>query len=214
MRTACGFFFLLTIFLVSAQAQTDRGVDPQSNRIRNMGAERTPGHNGTNTDTGTGRGMDFGRGRERALAPVPNPYRFTVRRDTLLEAVQDLMRERRLVLDQDASRPDEGLLVSQPYTFSRGAVVTQNELNRYADAPVAATRGWTRGRYTLLVEVQPIDATNANVSVTARIEGRTDGITGAEWVTLRSTGVAEEEFLIALVERLTGAPPPGRAPQP
>ncbi len=214
MRTVFGFFFLLAIFTASAEAQTDRGVDPQSNRIRDMGADRRPGLNGTSTDTGAGRGMDFGRGRERPLAPVPNPYRFTVRRDILIAAVQELMRERRLVLDQDASRPDEGLLVSQPYTFSRGAVVSQSELSRYADAPASATRGWTRGRYTLLVEVQPIDAVSANVSINARIEGRTDGITGAEWVTLRSTGIAEEEFLIALVERVTGAPPPGRAPQP
>ena len=59
--------------------------------------------------------------------------------------------------------------------------------------------------------MQPIDGTNANVAVNAKIEGRTDGATGAEWMTLKTLGVAEEEFLSALIENLTGAPPPGRS---
>jgi hypothetical protein len=58
--------------------------------------------------------------------------------------------------------------------------------------------------------VQPIDGNSANVSVNARIEGRTDGATGAEWTTLRSIGVVEDEFLSALITNITGGPPPGR----
>ena len=69
---------------------------------------------------------------------------------------------------------------------------------------------WTRGRYTLIVEVQPIDSSNTNVSVNARIEGRSDDVLGAQWLSLRSNGTAEQEFLIALVEKVTGGPPPGR----
>src|SRR4029077_11486496 len=75
-----------------------------------------------------------------------------------------------------------------------------------------SSRGWTRGRYTLTVEVQPIDGTTANVAVNAKVEGRTDGATGAEWSTLRSTGLVEDEFLNALVPAVTGASPPGRNP--
>jgi hypothetical protein len=117
---------------------------------------------------------------------------------------------RNLVVDEAASRPSEGILVTQPFTFIKGAVVSQSELSRYADLQTSSARGWTRGRYTLTVEVQPIDGTSANVSVNAKIEGRTDGATGAEWVTLGSLGVAEEEFLSALITNITGAPPPGR----
>jgi hypothetical protein len=154
--------------------------------------------------------MDFGKGRTPEAPPVPNPYRFTSRRDVIVKAVQDVMRDRNLVMDEAASRPSEGILVSQPYTFIKGAVVSQSELSRYADFQTDAARGWTRGRYTLTVEVQPIDGTSANVSVNAKIEVRTDGATGAEWVTLPSVGLAEEEFLIALVTSITGTPPPGR----
>jgi hypothetical protein len=154
--------------------------------------------------------MDFGKGRTPDVPPLPNPYRLTARRDVILKAIEDVMRNQKLVLDETTSKPSEGILVSQPYTFIKGAVVSESELNRYAQVPASDTRGWTRGRYTLNVEVQPIDGTSANVGVNAKIEGRTDGATGAEWVTLPSLGVAEEEFISALVTAITGAPPPGR----
>ena len=101
----------------------------------------------------------------------------------------------------------EGIIVSQPYTFIKGAVVTQSELHRYANVDTSDSRGWTRGRYTILVEIQAIDGMNSNVSVTAKIEGRIDGANGAEWLTLQSTNVAEQEFLGALIESITGANP-------
>ena len=120
------------------------------------------------------------------------------------------MRERKLILDDAASKTERGLLVSQPYTFTKGTVVTSSELNRIADIPETDLHTWTRGRYTIIVEVQPIDSSNTNVSVNARIEGRSDDVLGAQWLSLRSNGTAEREFLTALVEKVTGGPPPGR----
>lgn len=201
----------IALFSLPALAQ-EKGVDKQSEGIRDAGNNRVPATNGTKQDVGTGRGIDFGKGKTTAPPPVPNPYRFAARRDVLIKAAEDLMRDRKLILDSAASKPEEGILISQPYTFARGAVVAVPELGRYAEITDATSRGWTRGRYTLIVEVQPIDGINTNVSVNAKIEGRTDGASGPEWVTLKSTGVAEEEFLSALIENITGAPPPGRAP--
>ncbi len=194
--------------------QAAKGVDKQNERVRDSGSERTPANNGNKTDVGAGRGFDFGRGRTPETPPLPNPYRLSGRRDVIINAVQDLMRDRKLVLDEAASKLSEGIIVSQPFTFTKGAVVSQGELSRYADVTDAAGRGWTRGRYTLTVEVHPIDGSTANVVVNAKVEGRTDGLTGAEWTTLRSTGLAEDEFLDGLVTAVTGAPPPGRPPQP
>src|SRR5918995_5241891 len=178
---------LLVLFMsVSAWAQSDKGVDKSGERVRAGGAGRAEGNNGSKTDTGSGRGMDFGKDKAPELPPLPNPYRFTARRDVIMTAIQDVMKSQNLVIDEAASKPDEGIIVSQPYTFSKGAVVSQSELSRYSDFTTTTDRGWTRGRYTLTVEVQPIDGTSANVSVNAKIEGRTDGATGAEWITLRS----------------------------
>jgi hypothetical protein len=203
------FASLLLLFFVSAGSawSQSKGVDKTGERVRDSG---TAGSNGTKTDTGAGRGIDFGKGRTPEVQPLPNPYRFSARRDVLLNAIADVMRDRKLILDEAASKPADGIIVSQPFTFIKGAVVSQAELGRYADITTSPARGWTRGRYTVTVEVQPIDGNNANVSVNAKIEGRTDGATGAEWTTLRTTGVVEDEFLAALITSITGAPPPGR----
>ena len=189
-----------------------KGEDKGGQRVRDSGSS-APATNGSKQDGGSGRGIDWG-GKTAKHAPLDNPYRLAGRRDVILKAVADVMRDRKLILDETASKPAEGIMVSQVYRFIKGAVVTKSELSRYADVPTSATRGWTQARYTITVEVQPIDGLNANVSVNAKIEGRSDGATGAEWVTLPSLGVAEEEFLSALIERVTGSAPPGRAPTP
>lgn len=211
MKKIIAVIFLLALASTIALAQ-EKGVDKQNEGIRDAGNSRAPASNGSKQDVGAGRGIDFGKGRTPTPPPIPNPYRFSVRRDAILKAVDDLMRDRKLVPDSAASKPEEGILISQPYTFAKGAVVAQSELGHYAEISEASSRGWTRGRYTLIVEIQPIDGNNTNVSVNVRIEGRTDGASGPEWVKLRSTGVAEEEFLSLLIENITGAPPPGRAP--
>lgn len=201
---------LLILILTSAPAWAQgKGVDKQSERVRDTGS-RSAADNGSKTDVGAGRGMDFGRGRTPTVPPLPNPYRLVARRDVILKAIADVMRDRNLIMDEAASKPADGIIVSQPYTFIKGAVVTQSELGRYADISTSISRGWTRGRYTITVEVQPIDGNSANVAVNAKIEGRTDGATGAEWVTLNTVGLVEEEFLSALIENITGALPPGR----
>jgi hypothetical protein len=207
--------FVMILTAACVMAQQSKGEDQQRERVRDSGSNRNAGINGEKTNTGAGRGIDFGKGRTPTALPVPNPYRFTARRDALVKAVETVMHDRKLILDTAASKPDEGILISQPFTFIKGAVVAESELSRYADLPSASARGWTRGRYTIIVEVQPIDGVSTNVSVNAKIEGRTDGASGAEWMSLRSNGTAEEEFMSILVENITGTAPPGHTtPQP
>jgi hypothetical protein len=200
---------LLGIIVTAASAfGQGKGVDAQNQRITDNGSNRAPANNGAKQDVGTtGSGINFGREKAAAITLLPNPYRLTARRDVLVKAIAEVMRDRKLIIDDATSKPDEGIMVSQPYTFIKGAVVSQSELYRYASIQNSQSRSWTRGRYTITVEVQPIDGTSANVSVNAKIEGRTDGATGAEWITLQSTGYAEQEFLSALIENVTGSAP-------
>lgn len=208
MKTKSILFALFAVLVISpAAVAQEKGVDTQNQKVRDSGNSRNAGVNGGKTDVGTtNSGINFGKGKTPATVVLPNPYRMTARRDELLQAITDLMRDRKLIVDDAASRRTEGIIVSQPYTFIKGAVVAESELARYADVETADTRGWTRGRYTISVEVQPIDGTSANVSVNAKIEGRTDGATGAQWITLPSSGTAEQEFLIALIEHMGGTP--------
>ena len=88
---------LLIVILTSAPAWSQgKGGDKQSERVRDNGI-RQAGDNGSKTDVGTGRGMDFGRAR--ALPPLPNPYRFSAKRDVILKAITDVMRDRNLIVD-------------------------------------------------------------------------------------------------------------------
>lgn len=207
VATAVLFLLSLTAF-----SQT-KGEDKSSQRVRDNGSS-APANNGSKQDTGSGRGIDWGGGKTAKTQPLDNPYRLAGHRDAILKAVAEVMRDRKLILDEAASKPADGIMVSQVYRFIKGAVVTKSELGRYAEISASTTRGWTQGRYTIMVEVQPIDGQTANVSVNAKIEGRSDGATGAEWVTLPSLGQAEEEFLLALIEKVTGSAPPGRTPTP
>ena len=208
MKVLTVLFALSTVFLISpAVMAQEKGVDTQSQRVRDSGSNRNAGVNGTKTDVGTSNsGINFGKGKTPATVLLPNPYRMTARRDELLKSIAEMMRDRKLIVDDAGSRPSEGIIVSQPFTFIKGAVVAEAELSRYADVNTSDSRGWTRGRYTISVEVQPIDGVTANVSINAKIEGRTDGATGAEWITLPSNGTAEQEFLKALIEHIGGTP--------
>ena len=206
MKKFASLTLVILFSAVSVWAQ-GKGVDKTGERVRDTGSA---GSNSPKTDTGTGRGIDFGKGRTPEVPPIPNPYRLAARRDVIINAITEVMGDRKLIVDEAASKPTEGIVVSQPYTFTKGAVVSQSELGRYSSITNNVSRGWTRGRYTITVEVQAIDGNAANVTVNARVEGRTDGATGAEWTTLPTSGLAEEEFLSALITKITGAPPPGR----
>jgi hypothetical protein len=201
---------LVTVGSASVFAQ-EKGVDSQSQRIRDTGSNRGAANNGAKTDVGTtGSGINFGKDKTKAVVMLPNPYRLTARRDVIMRTVADVMRDRKLIVDDDASKLNEGIIVSQPYTFIKGTVVAQSELNRFADIENSRGRGWTHGRYTITVEVQPIDGTSSNVSVTAKVEGRSGGGSGAEWLTLQSKGTAEQDFLNALIEAIAGGGPSSR----
>lgn len=192
--------------LASAQEQA-KGIDRQNQQIKDISTQRGPTENGNRQSVGTGRGIDFGKGKTVERAPLANPYRMTARRDVLIAAAADLMRERGMTVDDAASRPNEGVLISQPYTFAKGAVITGSELARVADLYDRRDESFSRARYTLTVEAQTIDGISNNVSVTAKVEGRSESALGSNWLTLTSSGDTENDFLEALIERVTGADP-------
>jgi hypothetical protein len=210
MKYSTRLFALIIVIVGSTVAfgQQGKGVDSQGQRISDNSSNKAPANNGAKTNVGTnGSGINWGGDKSRERAITPNPYRLTARRDVILKAVAEVMRDRKLILDEASSKPDEGIMVTQPYTFIKGSVVTLSQLNRYASLVTTDTRNWTRGRYTISVEVQPIDGVSANVSVNAKIEGRVDGATGAEWISLPSSGEAEQEFLDVLIQNVTGGSP-------
>ncbi len=189
------FLFIIASFLsTSAIAQTEKGVDTQTKTIRK---ESTV--NDRSNDVG--RSWTFGKDKTKVRSKLQNPYPLNSRRDILVSAIVNVLKEQQLIIDESASKLNDGLVVTKPYTFSKGAILTKTELNRYAEVPLN-DQIWTRGRYTLTIEVQSIDGIRNNVVVTAKIEGRSENGIFSEWSTLDSSGSAEDEFLTKLVENL------------
>lgn len=187
---------ILSVAAVSAQ----KGVDSQTRTIKDEGNKVT-----TRSGDAT-RTFDWGKGKTKVRDRLPNPYKLNARRDVLISTIVDALREKRIVVDEASSRPQAGILITQPFVFAKGSVVTQSELNRYAILE-SSDSSWTRAQYTLTIDIQSIDGIQNNVSVNAKVEGRAGNGLMSEWVTVRSSGVAEDEFLAKLIELVTGNSP-------
>ena len=198
MRIIFPVMALVALLAVNSYAQ--KGVDTQTKKIKSDTNKTTSRENDAS------RSFDWGKGKTKVRDRLDNPYCFTARRDALVESVIQTLREQNIVLDEAASRVKDGILVTQPYVFAKGPVTSSSELSRYALLSTSDS-AWTRGQYTLTIEVQPIDGIRNNVSVTAKVEGRSGNGLTSEWTTVQSSGLAEDEFLAKLVELVTGNSP-------
>ncbi|MGI8668603.1 MAG: hypothetical protein ACR2J3_02015 [Aridibacter sp.] len=196
---------ILLMLSLFAAAQEKKGVDTQNKEIREQNDVTTKT---TRRDHDVSRTFSFGKGKTVTREKLDNPFELNARRDILISSIVSVLKDSRLILDEAASRFDDGLIISQPFTFAKGAIITKNELNRYAVVP-DSDQIFTRGRYTLTIDVRSIDGIKNNVFVTANVEGRAENGIFSEWSTLESSGIAEDEFLVKLIDYVGGKKPEG-----
>lgn len=193
----CIFFSSLVLLAFAVTVSAQKGIDTQTQKIKDS-TNKT-----TSRETDATRSFDWGKGKTQVRERLANPYRMASRRDVLVETIKQVVKEQKMLVDEAASRPGEGIIVTQPFVFTKGAVIAQSELSRYAILD-GSERTWSRGRYVLVIEVQSIDGVQNNVSVNARVEGREGAGLMTEWRTVPSSGLAEDDFLKVLVETVTG----------
>ncbi len=200
MKKSLLLIFILSVCSLNFFAQP-KGIDSQTKKIKEATRKTIVGNDVSRT-------WSWGKGKTKIRKKLPNPYKLNSRRDILVNNIVSILKDNKLIVDEAASRFKDGLIVTQPYIFSRGVILTKNELNRYA---ILSTQGsvWTRGRYTLTIDIQSLDGIKNNVAVTAKVEGRSRTGLFAEWSTLKSSGIAEDEFISKLVESVGGALPEG-----
>jgi hypothetical protein len=186
---------LTTLLSSITLAQQGKGVDSQTQKIN----ENKTIKNGTKI----GKEITWGEDKTKIQERLPNPFRLNARRDVLIETIRNILEDNKLFIDEASSKLTEGIIITQPFVFAKGVVTTKNELFRFADLP-SNDSAWTRGRYSLTIEVQSIDGIKNVVTVIAKIEGRTETGIGSEWVTLISNGAAEDKFLQSLSQQLVG----------
>src|ERR1700704_2322249 len=100
--------YLLTLLIVIITATAafgqGKGVDSQNQRITDNSSNKAPANNGTKQDVGTtGSGINFGGGKTAPTFVIPNPYRMAARRDAIVKAVAEVMRDRKLIIDDATS---------------------------------------------------------------------------------------------------------------
>ena len=205
MKLLLSSIFAIALFAGYGFAQ--KGIDTQTEKIKDESNKVL-----TRPDDAT-RSFSWGKGKTKTRPMLANPYKLNSRRDVLLESIADILRDEKIVIDEAASRPKDGIIVTMPFVFAKGPVTTPSTLSRYASIPNGDST-WTRAQFTLTIEVQSIDGVQNNVAVNAKIEGRAGNGLGSEWRTLQSTGLAEDEFLAKLVELVTGNSPDPKQDEP
>lgn len=202
MRTSIQILSLTGIFLTALVVSTfaQKGVDTQTEKIK-QDTNKT-----TSRATDVSRSFDWGKGKTKVRDRLPNPYKLSGRRDVLISSIVDVLKDRKLVVDEAASRFKDGIIVTQPYVFAKGAVIAQSELSRYALLQNSDT-SWTRGQMTFTIEVQSIDGARNNVYINAKVEGRSGSGLTSEWTSLQSSGLAEDDLMSKIVEAVTGVSP-------
>lgn len=205
MKNLFSILAILLFTTASVFAQSTKGVDTQNKTIRedNDATNKT-----TRRSNDVSRTFSFGKGKTVTRDKLDNPFIMNSRRDILINSIQTVLKEMRMIVDDSASKFNDGLIVSQPKIFAKGSIITKNELSRYAYVP-DTNQVWTRGRYSLTVDVQSIDGIRNKVFVTANVEGRSENGIFSEWSTLESTGIIEDEFLVKLIDYVGGSKPEG-----
>lgn len=193
-------FCFSLVLAASGSVAAQKGVDTQTQKIKDDSSRTTA------RTTDVSRSFDWGKGKTRVRERLPNPYQLNARRDALIEMIKETLKEKKFVLDESSSRPSDGIIITQPFVFGKGPVIATAELKRYGVLQFEDT-AWSRAQYSLIIEVQSIDGVRNNVSVNAKVEGRSGRGLTTEWVTVPSSGLAEDEFLAKLVEMVTGVSP-------
>jgi len=196
-RTKTFLSILVAVIGFNVFASAQKGIDTQTQKIKDSSNKTT------SRETDATRSFDWGKGKTHVRERLANPYRLASRRDVLVETIKQVLKDNKFVVDDASSRFADGIVVTQPFQFAKGPVIAQSELMRYAVLQFSDT-AWSRGRFTLVIEVQSIDGVQNNVSVNAKVEGRSGTGLGSEWTSLQSSGLAEDEFLKLLIETVTG----------
>jgi hypothetical protein len=142
--------------------------------------------------------------RPKPEPPLDNPFTINLTREPILDGVRDILKTCDIKLDEAASKPREGKLVTLPVVFTKG-ITTRTDLEYLASLPADEVRNWTAGRFVLEISVTPIDQKRTHIFVSARIDGRiADASEGNKWVTGQSNGRLEDEVLRGIASKILG----------
>ena len=106
-------FNLIVVALVLtafSSVLAQKGIDTQTTTIKND-ANRTT----TRPTEPPSRSFDWGKGKTEVRDRLPNPYKLNSRRDVLIENIMQVLKDKKMVVDEASSRLADGIIITQPY---------------------------------------------------------------------------------------------------
>src|SRR6188474_2861113 len=119
------FLVLLNTGVFAQVTSQVKGIDTQTQKIKDD-TNKT-----TSRASDATRSINWGKDKTPVRDRLPNPYKLTSRRDVLIETIKNVLKEKQIIVDEASSRLNDGIIVTQPFQFAKGPVITQNELKRY-----------------------------------------------------------------------------------
>lgn len=136
---------------------------------------------------------------------LPNPMIVPASRDEVRAIVRQMLETKGIPFDKDDcdAQTGECAILSKPLVFIKG-ITTKSQLEHYCEVPAADVRNWSKGRYTLRIQISPASPKTAQVGIYARFEGLVEDTIGSQWIPLSSKGELEDQLMRCLNQRIRG----------
>ena len=153
------------------------------------------------------RGVALGQiqlDRPKQEPPLPNPYTIGASREQVINGAKEVFTACKIPIDEEASKPPDSRLVTRFVVFTKG-VTARDDLEHLSTLPASDVRYWIQGRYSLELNILPLDGKRSQIQVIARIQGRISGAMNDEkWIDSTSNGRLEDEVLRGLAGKILG----------
>lgn len=142
-------------------------------------------------------------GKPKDIPSLDNPYTVNVPRDEIAKQIQEVLQTCNITLDKEKSKLERGRFVTTSWLFTRG-VNAKTDLQNVSNLPAADARNWLKGRYTLEINILPLDEKRSQLQVIAYIQGQMADVAGTKWVDAPSNGTVEDDTMRGLAGKILG----------
>ncbi len=142
-------------------------------------------------------------GKPKDTPPLDNPYTVNVPRDEIAKQIQEVFQTCNIEIDKEKTKVEKGRFVTTSWLFTRG-VNTKTDLQNVSNLPAADARNWLKGRYTLEINILPLDEKRSQLQVITYIQGQIADVAGTKWIDSPSNGSIEDETIRGLAGRILG----------
>lgn len=142
-------------------------------------------------------------GKPKEIPPLDNPYTVNLPRDAIAKQIQEVLQTCNIELDKEKTKVEKGRFVLMPFLFTRG-VNAKTDLQNVSNLPAADARNWLKGRYTLEINILPLDEKRSQLQVITYIQGQIADVAGTKWIDSPSNGTIEDDTIRGVAGKILG----------